>query len=430
LSRHFPHPLTPSPKGREEGLSLFIISALQQELKENKRAYERRIVADSIDGQYIPANLEECFIELNKILKEKDVETIRQLSSSDETIRYHHGFGMWLRNNWGLWGGSRLQVYLIDRGVNHPDYMSSLILEYYYDWLHNNHDGWKRFDKKGIEINDYRLPDKIWIRDIYKSPWTTNREYYYTLKLKNDKYRIFKAYIENGRILYKNRYEGKVDTIRISNFVKLALSDTTLHFHFNDFADVFTDENANAFIREHGPNHWLRTEVQKKFVFDEITNPRKVEKNLHMYYGLNADQSGWIDGASTEISVQIPFGERQLVIQSSSIIEYALPISINGQKHYNPELSRMLMQILSKNKNYRQEQLTGKTLHYNLTREVLNTYSKKLENIEALNYQWVTDSLERYFRVTNLRITNALYSINWNGERRYCCQLWDPNPGL
>lgn len=60
---------------------------------------------------------------------------------------------------------------------------------------------------------------------------------------------------------------------------------------------------------------------------------------------------------------------------------------------------------------------------------MLNTYSKKLENIEALNYQWVTDSLERYFRVTNLRITNALYSINWNGERRYCCQLWDPNPG-
>ncbi len=120
----------------------------QQEIIDEREAYKKRIVADSINGFYIPNNLEECFIELNKLLKPKDIETIKNLKDRDETILYHHGFGTWLRNNWGLWGGSRLQQYLLKKGVNHPDSMSSIILEYYYDWLNMQNDKWKEFQAK------------------------------------------------------------------------------------------------------------------------------------------------------------------------------------------------------------------------------------------------------------------------------------------
>jgi hypothetical protein len=120
----------------------------QQEIIKEREAYKNRIVADSINGLYIPKNLEECFIELNKLLKPKDIESIKNLKERSETIQYHHGFGTWLRNNWGLWGGSRLQQYLIAKGLSHPDDMSATILEFYYDWLNGQHEKWREFEAK------------------------------------------------------------------------------------------------------------------------------------------------------------------------------------------------------------------------------------------------------------------------------------------
>ncbi len=120
----------------------------EKKIVEERVAYKKRIVADSLNGLYIPKNLEECFIELNKLLKPKDVEAIKNLKDRNETILYHHGFGTWLRNNWGLWGGSRLQQYLIKKGIDHPDSMSAIILEYYYDWLNGQNDKWKEFEAK------------------------------------------------------------------------------------------------------------------------------------------------------------------------------------------------------------------------------------------------------------------------------------------
>jgi len=120
----------------------------RQELLDEEEAYKNRIIADTINGLYIPKNLEECFLELNKLLKPKDIETIKSLKDRNETIQYHLNFGMWLRNNWELWGGSRLQQYLIEKGIHHPDEMSSTILEYYYDWLNKQHTEWEEFEAK------------------------------------------------------------------------------------------------------------------------------------------------------------------------------------------------------------------------------------------------------------------------------------------
>jgi len=120
----------------------------EKEIVEERVAYKKRIVADSLNGLYIPKNLEECFIELNKLLRPKDIEEIKNLKDRNETILYHHGFGTWLRNNWGLWGGSRLQLYLTKKGIDHPDSMSASILEYYYDWLNGLNDKWKEFEAK------------------------------------------------------------------------------------------------------------------------------------------------------------------------------------------------------------------------------------------------------------------------------------------
>lgn len=97
--------------------------------------YEKDVYkSDTIDCVYIPMDLDDCCVQLDQLLSEEDKEYIKGLPKEDVLKHLHFGLGMWIRNNWGLWGGSRLQKYLFDIS-DHPDGMSSIILKYYYDWL-------------------------------------------------------------------------------------------------------------------------------------------------------------------------------------------------------------------------------------------------------------------------------------------------------
>lgn len=85
---------------------------------------------------YIPKDLDDAFVELKKMLSPALLDEIR-LKSEKDMIEYHHGFGTWLRNNWGLWAGSRLAQYFRQLGVNHPDDMSGIILTSFWRHLHS-----------------------------------------------------------------------------------------------------------------------------------------------------------------------------------------------------------------------------------------------------------------------------------------------------
>ena len=115
--------------------------------KKEEEEYLSKLDKDTLNGTYIPKDLQDCFLQLDKMLSTKSKTEIKNLKNKAETIKYHHGLGMSLRNSWGLWGGSRLQKYFLDRKVNHPDGMSSIILEYYYDWLNNRNADWKKWAK-------------------------------------------------------------------------------------------------------------------------------------------------------------------------------------------------------------------------------------------------------------------------------------------
>ena len=138
---------------------------------QNRRArYERRIVADTIDGVYIPRNIEDCFSQLDSILAFKNRRGIIAQPNRESMSKYHFGLGMWLRNNWGLWSGSRLERYFYARGVYHPDNMSGAILEYYYDYLHGVDSNWRAFDTTlvpppppdtaTVAIPEYKITDR------------------------------------------------------------------------------------------------------------------------------------------------------------------------------------------------------------------------------------------------------------------------------
>ncbi len=48
----------------------------------------------------------------------------------------HFGVGMWMRNNWGLWGGGPLGRHFNELGITHPDDMSGIVLTSYWLRLH------------------------------------------------------------------------------------------------------------------------------------------------------------------------------------------------------------------------------------------------------------------------------------------------------
>lgn len=89
---------------------------------------------------YIPKDLEDCMVELKKMLPLKFVKEIKEQKEFD-TIQYHHSLGMWMRNNWGLWQGSRLKEYFKSIGIHHPDDMSGIILRSFRRHLNNKEIG-------------------------------------------------------------------------------------------------------------------------------------------------------------------------------------------------------------------------------------------------------------------------------------------------
>jgi hypothetical protein len=117
-------------------LLLFIFLIMRFELfsQTNRNdIYEVRINLDSIDGVYIPRDLNDCMKQLDIILS----DSAKKCFKNSETALYHFSLGLWLRNSWCLWSGSRLSVYFEKLDVNFPDNMSAIILNAYKNKLNN-----------------------------------------------------------------------------------------------------------------------------------------------------------------------------------------------------------------------------------------------------------------------------------------------------
>lgn len=97
-----------------------------------------RFTTDSLRGVFIPKNLDDCFKQIDSFWDDSTKVMVKQWTEDEFIGRAHFSFGMWMRNNWQLWGGSRLSKYFNDLGVYHPDDMSGIILNSYYRYLTGN----------------------------------------------------------------------------------------------------------------------------------------------------------------------------------------------------------------------------------------------------------------------------------------------------
>ncbi len=95
-------------------------------------AYQERIQKEYLFGVYIPRDLADCFIQLNRLIDRDSRQKFKQMSEADAAQKLHFSLGRWMTHNWGLYGGSRLSYYLSQLGLGNPDNMVRFIIITYH----------------------------------------------------------------------------------------------------------------------------------------------------------------------------------------------------------------------------------------------------------------------------------------------------------
>ena len=177
-------------------------------LKEN----EARFTTDTLRGNYIPKDLDDSFKQIDKFWNDGTKLVVKGWKEDEFSAKVHHGFGMWIRNNWQLWGGSRLSKFFNEQGITHPDDMSGIILTSYHRYLSNKEIGfneqikyykdyWENTKKQGLkktveDFAEYHIGDTV--------DFNYNRGF--SSKEQEKKYDD-DVCIATGRILEKNEKE-------------------------------------------------------------------------------------------------------------------------------------------------------------------------------------------------------------------------------
>lgn len=93
---------------------------------------------DTINGTYIPMNIEDAISQLDFMLPEDFKVKAREMEENDFRARAHSSFGLThIRNGWELYNDSRLYWYFRNLGIDYVDDMSGLVVVSYYRHLNN-----------------------------------------------------------------------------------------------------------------------------------------------------------------------------------------------------------------------------------------------------------------------------------------------------
>ena len=113
---------------------------------------EQTGVANDSQSSEIPETFSEALDALDKMATADEKEAYRNDESHMGLV--HRRVGMRLRNNWGLWGVSKLKDYFSKRGIAHADWISSVIFT---AWIEHLKTG--QFDESRV-IAEYAKVEK------------------------------------------------------------------------------------------------------------------------------------------------------------------------------------------------------------------------------------------------------------------------------
>lgn len=118
-------------------INSWISSFGQNTPEEYEKMYQSRIRLERINDVYIPLNIEDAMLELDRLTDKKTAKSLLELPEDTIASKLHFNLGRWMQINWGLEEGSRLAHNLKSRGLSFPDDMQDLIIRCWYRHLGN-----------------------------------------------------------------------------------------------------------------------------------------------------------------------------------------------------------------------------------------------------------------------------------------------------
>ncbi|MDX1941807.1 MAG: DUF6794 domain-containing protein [Saprospiraceae bacterium] len=100
--------------------------------QEFEKEYQRRIKLEYINEVYIPIDLADAFVQLNKLIDDSSRASFKSMSEEEAASKLFFGFGRWMIVNWGFYEGSRLSHYIKELGITFPDDMAQFIMVSYH----------------------------------------------------------------------------------------------------------------------------------------------------------------------------------------------------------------------------------------------------------------------------------------------------------
>jgi len=100
-----------------------------------EKKYKQRIKKAYIYGVYIPEDITDAFVQLNKLIDKNSKKKFKEVPEDIAVKKLHFSLGRWMIYNWGFYEGSRLSHSIREIGVYHPDDMARFVIITYHRYL-------------------------------------------------------------------------------------------------------------------------------------------------------------------------------------------------------------------------------------------------------------------------------------------------------
>ncbi len=94
--------------------------------------YQGNIKKSKLYGVYIPKDLDDAMIELDRLSPPESREKLKSISEDVMAKKLHFGLGRWISHNWNFEEGSRFSHYLKGKGILKSDDMVNFTLISYH----------------------------------------------------------------------------------------------------------------------------------------------------------------------------------------------------------------------------------------------------------------------------------------------------------
>ena len=111
---------------------------------EFEKAYQQRIRKDMLYGVYIPKDLADAFVQLNKRIDSESKQKFQSVPEEEVSDKLFFSLARWIMHNWGFHGGSRFSHYIKQLGIYHPEDMARFVIISYHRYL----------NKKSLNVKD------------------------------------------------------------------------------------------------------------------------------------------------------------------------------------------------------------------------------------------------------------------------------------